>query len=108
MATGFLGLPTALEPTRDSLRRIAVMCNNLLAGKLNVRTTVRLLNGATTTTISDPRIGANSHLSLEPLSANAAAIVTSIYLSSQGKQTATWTHTSTANADQNFSLSITG
>lgn len=108
MATGYLGLPTALELSRDSLRRIAVLLNNVLAGKLNVRTTVRLLNGATTTTISDPRIGANSHLSLEPLSANAAAIVASVYLSSQGKQTATWTHSSTANTDQNFSLSILG
>ncbi len=52
MATGFLGLPTALEPTRDSLRRIAVMCNNLLAGKPGPFRDVVLMNAAAALVIS--------------------------------------------------------
>lgn len=109
---GYPSLPTALtrgiEDTAKALQRAAVVINGILGGKQNIRTTITLANGAATTTITDPRIGANSHFSLRALTANAAAIQASVWVSSQGKQTVTFTHTNTANADQNFSLSITG
>lgn len=71
MATGFLGLPTALELSRDSLRRIATVINGILAGKQNNVTTLTLTASSATTTFQDPRIGAGSHLAFTPLTANA-------------------------------------
>lgn len=108
MATGFLGLPTALDMSRDSLRRIAVVVNGILAGKQNNVTTVTLTPNAGSTVISDPRLGAGSHISLTPTTANAAAVVASTYVSSRGKQTATITHPNNANVDKTFTIEITG
>ncbi|MFO1057889.1 MAG: hypothetical protein U1E53_13085 [Dongiaceae bacterium] len=73
MATGFLGLPTALELSRDSPRRIATVVNGILAGKTNNVATVTCTAGATTTVVSDPRIGLGSAMPLEATTANAAA-----------------------------------
>ena len=110
MATGFLGLPTALELSRDSLRRIAVVVNGVLAGKQNNVTTLTLTANAGSTVVSDPRAGASSVVSFMPTTANAAAEIGNgtLYVSSRGKQTFMVTHANNAQTDRIFAIEITG
>jgi len=89
-------------------REIAQGVNNALDGILNSTGTVTLTENITTTVILDQRIGVDSYIKLSPTSANAAAIVASIYISSKGKKTATVTHTSDANTDKTFDYLIIG
>lgn len=103
MTASFPVLPQNPEP-----RRIVEAVNNLLRGKMNVVTTVTLTAGATTTTLTDSRIGGDSHISLEPLTANAAAAHAALYVSAKTKGSATLTHASSANVDQTFSVLIIG
>ena len=77
-------------------------------GKLNNVTDVTLTASSTTTTITDPRIGPDSHLSFTPRSATAATAAGGLYVSARDTGTATVTHASTADTDKTFSLSITG
>jgi putative flippase GtrA len=90
------------------VRRVVDVVNRTLSGKLNVTLPVTLQNGNTTTTIIDPRITAYSALLLTPLTAHAAAIAASVYVSSQQNGQATFTHSNTANTDQLFRLCIIG
>jgi len=94
----------------DYTREIAEVANGAREGKLNNVVDVTMSNGATTTVITDARIGPNSHLSFTPLTANAATIHQDggFYVSSRDKGTATVTHTSAAQADHDFTMSITG
>jgi hypothetical protein len=110
MATGFLGLPTALELSRDSLRRIATVVNGILAGKTNNVATITCTAGATSTTINDPRIGPSSAMPLEATTANAAAELGNgtAWWSSKGKQTATLTHANAVSVDRTFRFPIIG
>jgi hypothetical protein len=110
MSVAYPGLPGALDLTRDSLRRIATVVNNLLAGKTNNVTTVTCTPGATSTVISDPRIGPSSAMPLEATTANAAAELAAggCYWSSKGKQTATLTHANALSADRTFRFPIIG
>ena len=60
------------------------------------------------TTVIDARITAYSALLLTPLSAHAATIAGSVYVSSQQNGQATFTHSNTAQVDQNYRLTILG
>ena len=81
---------------------------NAIEGKLNNVTDVTLTASSTTTTITDPRIGPDSHLSFTPRSATAAIANGTLFVSARDTGTATVTHASTADTDKTFSLSITG
>jgi len=88
-------------------RKIVDVTNRSLNGKLNATLAVTMAPG-TSTTVIDPRISAFSALPLTPLTAHAAALVNSIYVSSQQAGQATFTYTSTANTDAQFRLTIIG
>jgi hypothetical protein len=90
------------------VRKVVDVVNNSLAGKMNVGLTISLQTGAGSTTITDARISAFSALLLTPLTAHAAAIRSSIYVSSQQSGQATLAHSVTADADCVFTLSILG
>jgi hypothetical protein len=94
----------------DYLRRVADVANGAREGKLNCVLDVTWANAATTTTIVDARIGPDSHLSFTPLTANAATIYGdgAWYISARDKGTCTVTHTSAAQSDHNFTMSIIG
>lgn len=106
--TGYPSLPEAMEVTKSSLGKLARACNRLLAGKLNSVLDVTLTAGAASTIIQDDRIGADSHLDFRALTAHAAAISASIYITDRGQGMATVNHTNTAEIDQDFTVSITG
>jgi hypothetical protein len=97
----------------DAMRRTVNSVRGLMDGKSNNTGTVTLSAGAATTTVTDARVAATSHITLTPLTANAAAM--SVHISSRSgtpdtaaHQQFVVTHSNTANADQNFSYSITG
>jgi len=93
----------------EYIRTTAEVANGAREGKLNNLADITWANGATTTAIADVRIGPDSHLSFVPLTANASAIyVAGWYISARGKGTATVTHTNIAQADHDFTMSITG
>lgn len=106
--TGYQTLPTSFKLVESSLRSIALAVNNLFAGKQNNVLDVTLAAGAASTLIQSDRIGAYSHFSFGALTANAAAIQASIYVTGKGAGMATVNHTNTANADQQFTVEITG
>lgn len=90
------------------VRRVVDVVNRTLAGKLNATLPITLAANTTTTTIIDPRITAYSALLLTPLTAHAAAIAASVYVSSQQNGEATFTHSNTAFPDQLFRVCIIG
>ena len=84
--------------------------NLVLKGKINclIPTTVTLRASQTTTTLTDERIGASSHLTFQPLTAHAATALANLWVSNQLAGSCTINHSSSANADQNFRVSILG
>ena len=82
--------------------------NRLIQGKLNVVTTVTLAAGATTTTLTDSRISAESYIGLVPTTANAATAMTALYVSAKTSGSATLTHNNTADVDRTFDVVILG
>lgn len=92
----------------DHRRRLADAIALLLQGKMNATSEITLTAGATSTTITDPRIGPSTFLGFSPLSASAAAAQGALYVSSQQNGQATLTHASNAAADQTFRLLLVG
>lgn len=97
-----------IGPSERDLGRIASLLYGHHTGKMNVTTTVTLTANATTTTLTDPRIGATSHIGLSPLTESAATAMTSLYVSARGKGTATLTHDAAIATDRDFSVLIIG
>ncbi len=85
-----------VSPIGASLRDTAEIVNNCVDGKLNVTGEVTLTNSATSTVVTDIRVGADSLIVFQPITADAATELAagSMYVSSQGKQTFTVTHAS--------------
>jgi len=83
--------------------------NRILNGKMNVSDvlTVTLRPNEVTTVLYDSRIGYFSHISLEPITANAAAARASLWWTATSGS-ATLTHASNAAADQTFSVAVFG
>ena len=97
-----------LAPNETDLRKIVGVIIRLLAGKMNNVTTVTLTANATTTTLTDSRIGGGSHLDFSPTTATAATAMTALYVSAKAKGSATLTHNNTADTDRTFDVCITG
>jgi len=93
---------------REHIRKITHALNLAIRGKLNCTGTVTLTASSTTTTLADIRIGPSSHIGFTPLTASAATAMTSLYVSSRGKETATLTHDSDAATDRDFSYVVLG
>lgn len=91
MATiSFRGL-TAFSSARD----VSDVVNNILAGKQNNTGSVTLTNSATSTAITDYRVGADSVILFMPITSDAASeqAAGGMYVSARGKNTFTITHT---------------
>lgn len=81
---------------------------NLIMGKVNNGATITLTHGVTSTVMKDARLSAFSVLAFMPKTANAAAILASLWVDTQAKGLATIHHTSTVNTDQTFGVGIMG
>lgn len=91
------------------LRRVVGVVNSLRQGKMNALLDFTLRTAPhTTTVLIDERISVFSALLLYPLTADAAAIQSSMWPSSQNNGTVTFTHLATAETDCNFRTCIIG
>lgn len=93
-----------LNETRFAI--LAQAIRELAAGASNSLSEVTLTPSATTTVVSNPLATATSHISLCPLTANAAAALSTTYLSAGGPGTFTLTHASAATTDRKFRYRI--
>lgn len=92
------------------VRRIATTVNSILDGRQNNVGSVTLTANATTTSVTDFRVGADSVITLMPTTANAAAAIATTYVSSIDPLTNTFvlTHANNAQADKTFKYEVTG
>lgn len=104
----FQAVPLFSNNPADHRRRIAEAVNGMMGGKINATASVTLNASATTTTITDARIGADTYIELSPLTASAATAKPSVYVSAQQTGQATLTHASNAAADQTFRALLIG
>lgn len=105
---GYQGVPLMLPNEQEHRRQIAQAVNQQLTGKLNAVLQVTLTPNSATTTVIDKRIGANTFLGFSPLSADAAAALSGLYVSTQANGTATLTHANTATVDRTFNVLLIG
>lgn len=108
MNKGYQGVPVMLADEKEHRRQIAQAVNQQLTGKLNAVLQVTLTASSTTTTVTDKRIGANTYFGFQPLTADAAAALGGLYVSSQTNGSATLTHASTATVDRTFNVLLIG
>lgn len=82
--------------------------NKILSGKTNNFGSVTLTANTTTTTLTDPRIGINSVIHLQPTTANAAGALATTYFGTPGDGTVTITHANAATTDRTFKYTVSG
>lgn len=82
--------------------------NLVLGGKVNATATVTLTASATSTILTDSRIGVYSYVGLQPTTASAAAAVSGGLYIANGQGSATINHPSNAAGDQTFTVLIIG
>lgn len=109
MINGVASVPRDGVNDREHRRQLADGVNRALQGKLGCLIDITLTANATSTTINDFRLSAQSVILLMPTSANAAtAYVAGIWVSDQGNGTAKLNHASSAATDQSFRSAILG
>jgi hypothetical protein len=109
MATNqFLNVPVSMPNQAQHLRLISNTVNNTLDGKLNSTGDVTLRASQTTTTLVDERISLNSVIILEPTNANSNTAKANLFVSAKINGSATLTHASSSNTDQNFGYVVIG
>jgi len=108
MANQFLNVPLTNPDTKAHARQCAITINNVMDGKINSTGDITLTASATSTTLSDARIGANSVILFMPRSANARTALNTLYVSARASGSATLNHASSSNTDQNLSYVIIG
>ena len=90
-------------------RKMAEAINNILRGKIiQPIGSVTLTASQTTTTLSNPLIGASSWIGFMPTTANAAAATANLYVSARSDGSATLTHANNAQVDRTFVYIIFG
>jgi hypothetical protein len=103
---GFPGVAEVVSDPKEQFRQHAQAINRLNQGKFNGTGTVTLTPSATSTTLTDPRIGSDSAILFMPTTANAATALANIYVDGRKAGEATIHHASSANTDQTFTYLI--
>jgi|TARA_R110001606_G_scaffold222083_1_gene369932 hypothetical protein len=101
-------VPISIPDHSLHLRLVSNSLNNTINGKLNSTGSLTLTASATTTTLTDERIGGNSVILFMPTTANANTAKANLYVSARGEKTATLTHASSGNTDQTFGYVVIG
>jgi len=101
--TGFNGLPRSAP-----LDIVIDFINQIMRGRINATQDITLTVSATTTTITDSRIGPKSFIGFMPQTANAKTALANIYVTGRTKGSATINHASSVNTDQTFTCLILG
>ena len=101
-------VPLSMPDHGQHLRLVSTSLNNTIDGKLNSTGTITLSASATTSTLTDARIGGNSVILFIPTTANGSTAFANLYVSAKGDGSATITHASSSNADQTFDYVVIG
>jgi hypothetical protein len=101
-------VPTFLNDATKHRQNISTWARQVNQGKIPVTGNLTLAANATTTTVTDPRVGINSFIGLVPTTANGASAMPTVWVSSFGKQTFTLTHSNTASVDKSFRYCVIG
>lgn len=104
----YFGVPLFNEDEAAHRRVIAVVLNNVLQGKLNNTGTLTQAANAATTTLTDPRIGANSAILLMPRTANAATALVFTYFDTFTDGSCVVHHANNAQTDRTFTYAVIG
>lgn len=97
-----------LIPQQATTLQLATTTNELLKGRANNVGEITLTPSVTTTTISDIRIRQTMTAVLIPRTANAAAAMTNVYISTVADGSIILTHSSTATVDRTFDYVLHG
>lgn len=112
MSTEYPAVPGFTGNIPSWIQRASTVINNILQGKMNVSTTLTLDANAASTTITDARIGFETHVILTPTTANAAAELGNgtLYISetSRVNGSVVVTHANNAQTDRTFRVSYIG
>lgn len=100
-------VPVAFHDEKTHRRILAEASNRHNNAKFNCAVPLTLNANATTTTLMDSRITANSVLSFMPQTSDAAAAITGLYVTAQNGS-ATINHASTSATDKTFNVGIFG
>lgn len=105
---GYPGISTFDGDEAGFRRQVAVILNNVLAGKTNNTSSFTVAANAATTTLTNSRIGANSVILLMPTTSNAAAALANVYFSAFVEGSCTVNHANNAQADRTFRYAVIG
>lgn len=97
-----LRIATRGLPDKQQLQRVAESVNGLIDGKLDVVGSVTLTPNSATTVVADNKFESIMVPVFVPTTANGAAALTGMYVSSRGEGTFTLTHGNTAQTDKSF------
>lgn len=89
----------------EAVRHLSIIVNTFLRGRSGQ---VTLSTSAVTTNVSDSRVGAESKVFLQAITANAASETTATYISNITKEQFTITHANNVIADRVFNYKIEG
>ena len=104
-----LRLQTTWPSEEGHRRNLAVALNGVLDGRTNSAGTLTLTEGATSTVVSDVRVGTNTIILWMPTNAAAAGVIASMYISNRTAKEFTITHdTAPASAIFDYALFGTG
>lgn len=92
----------------DDPREVASIVRGVMDGKINATGTVTLAASAATTVVTDFRAGGDSVILLSPRTSNAAAAISTTYISTRAKQSFTLTHANNAQTDRTFNYAVIG
>lgn len=107
-AGGYPGVSPFDDDEARHRRQLALVANNLNAGKMNNTGTLTVTANVATTTLTDPRIGANSTILLMATTANAAAALANVYFDTFVKGSCTVHHANNAQTDRIFKYAVIG
>ena len=108
MSNQFLNVPLSMPDNSQHLRLVSLTLNNVMDGKLNSTGEITLTASATSTTLTDARIGGDSVIVFMPITANGKTAENNLFVSARASGSATLTHASSSNNDQNFAYIIIG
>ena len=101
-------VPLSIPDQGQHLRIVSTSLNNTINGKLNSTGTITLRASQTTSTLTDARIGGNSIILFMPTTANGRTALNGLHVSARANGSATLTHASSGNTDQNLSYCVIG
>jgi len=109
MATNqYLNVPISIPDSALHLRVVSQALNNTIDGKLNSTGNITLTASATSSTLTDRRIGENSIILFMPTTSNANSAKDDLYVSARADGSATLTQASSSNTDQTFGYLVIG